>query len=178
MKKFICLFVLTIFVFSCSNDDCDIQNIDDNLCGGQNLGIDELGRFSFLFYTPVNGVYVIEQSYSKRWNWKIYNDTIEVAGDISNFSTRHIFFKKNGNCIDYLSSRDVYFDDNIVFDENGNIISGGYSWSNYNDLQFKLQKYNLNKILIGEVSNTKFWMEFTPDVHRTIPYEYEQYYHN
>ncbi len=178
MKKFICLFVLTIFVFSCSNDDCDIQNIDDNLCGGQNLGIDQMARFSTIIY--INNIFF--PSESPRWEWSTYNDTIEVGGIIKIFglpdSTKHIFFKKNGNCLDYLSSRDVYFDDNVVFDENGNIISGGYSWSNYNDLQFKLQKYNLNKIVIGEVSNTKFWMEFTPDVHRTIPYEYEQYYHN
>ncbi len=187
MKNYIYLLVFLVAIYSCCNDNdvCHNQNNDENFCGGQNLGIDELARFSTVVY--INNIFF--PSESPRWEWRTYNDTIEVGGIIKTFglpdSTRHIFFKKNGNCINYLSSRDVYFDDGgVILDPITNeVIQSGYNWHNYYDLQFKLQKYKIDKILIGEVSvdgisGTKFWMEFTSDVHRPIPWEYEQYYHN
>ena len=185
MKKIKLFLVgLIILIMSCSKEDdnCTTKNaspiLEENLCGGQALGITEFNRISTSVY--VNNVFSTTES--PRWNWRTYNDTIEVAGIIKMWGradfTRHVFFKKNGSCLVYISMRDVEFDDGgVILDGNtGAVINSGYSFLNYNNLIFKLQKYKQNEILIGEVSGTKFWMEFTPDNKRTTPYDYEQYY--
>ena len=112
MKNFIYIFIVTVLLSSCCNDDCSIQNANDNLCGGQNLGIDEMARFSG-YQMDGNGEIVPELSY--RWEWRSYNDTIEIAGGsslIANTSIHH-FFKRNGNCIGYLLTGFVTLDDTI-----------------------------------------------------------------
>ena len=187
MKK-IKLFLVGIIILtaSCSKEDdnCTTKNaspiIEENLCGGQALGITEFNRIS----TPVYVNNVFYQGESPRWEYRTYNDTIEITGIIKVWGradfTRHVFFKKNGSCLDYISTRDVKFDDgNVIFDSTtGALISSGYSWYNYTTAQFQLQKYKKDAILVGAVNidNTKFWMEFTPDNKRITPYDYEQYY--
>lgn len=185
-----CTFSLLLFAilfsFGCSQDklETEVPVADTNFCMSQKLGIDQLSRFSGIRYIPVKGVNIIDETSSHRWHWRMYNDTIEVAGGRvvfgdADFET-FIFFKKNKKCVEYLSARNVYVDDNgvIIDGQTGEVLQSGYSWQNFYNLNFKLQKYVENEILVGEVSGVKFWMEFTPDVHRLIPYEYELYYHD
>ena len=70
----------------------------------------------------------------------------------------------------------VTLDDTIFFDENDNILNlnRGYTWGGFN-LQFSLQKYKENEILVGQANDSKIWMEFTPDLNKPMPYGYEQY---
>ena len=86
-------------------------------------------------------------------------------------------FKKDGKCLTYLSALRIDFDDNIVLDIDNNVISGGFSFKKFTNFNFKMQKYVENQILIGDVNNMKFWLEFTEDTHQIAPFGYEAFYH-
>jgi len=182
MKKIFLLTLLSTLLFaSCNSDECTVD-IEEPLCETQDLEIDELSKFSYLEYIVVDDLPMIDHSDSYRWEWKISNDTIEIAGDIGSGGegslTAHMFFKKNiDNCIDLLFTRKVAFDDGgVIFDsDTGEIIEHGFTWFEFNDLDFTIQEYIEDEVLIGRIGGVDFWMEFTPDTHRLIPYDYEQY---
>ena len=179
MKRFIYLVFMFLIIGSCTKDE---EQVCELSCETQNLKINELSRFSYFKYINIDGEELIDHVNSYRWDWKINNDTIEIAGNFDSGGegsfTRHIFLKKNDeNCIDFLFARSVSFDDGgvILDDETGEIIQHGFTWFDYYDLDFTIQEYVEDEKLVGQVGGFNFWMEFTPDVHRLIPYYYEQY---
>ena len=186
MKNILFFLIIIVICISCSNnDECLNKNSSEvnnvNTCEGQNLGITELNKFSLAFYIP--NTQTVDYSISPRWTWNERNGVIEIEGffwAIGREFERHFFFKRKGSCIEYLFTRDVEFDDGgVTIDPVTNqVINSGYRWDNYRDLKFTLQSYQADKFLLGDVSGTKFWADFTPDVHKTTPYDYEQYYHD
>lgn len=185
MKKLLFLIALSLVMVSCTSDNVVTEVI--NTCGAQNLNINQMNKFSSVYVLP-NGE--ISPSSSNRWYWRVYHDTIEISGNTTAFgtppTTSYLFFKKNKPCIDFLSTRDVMIDDHgWTFDANGNVITHGFSWENFNNLTFKLQKYKEDEVLIGEITgmkyfqnvSIKFWLEFTPDTHDAYVPGYLTYYH-
>ena len=179
MKKNFLFIVLILGVIGCSKEDCDVSRVETaNLCGGQNLNITKLSRFSTVYLLP-NGD--VSPTQSPRWYWRTYNDTIEVSGGTLIFGqmprTTYFFFKKNGLCVDYLSAREFTNDDSAwVVDINGNVLQHGYHFYDYTDLIFKQQEYRKNEVLVGEVSGRKIWIEFSPDTNDINVPNYLQFY--
>lgn len=181
MKKILYIFIIFTFLTNCSKSDNYIPEVDAplNSCMGQNLGINELGKFSKLVFDGNSQTVVY--SYSPRWMWSVHNDTIEVGGEMflnNKELQRHLFFKKTDSCIEYLFTRDVWYN-SAIFDPITFLpIEPNYTWVNYKTWTFKLQEYKKDKFLIGQAKDTKFWCDLTADVHRTFPYDYEQFYHD
>ena len=163
MKKTLFFIALTFLFLGCSSDD-DPTHEEILACETQELGIDELSKFSEIVYTPTGDIH---HEWSHRWLWKIENDTIEISGSSFRlYETSHFLLKKNEeNCVDFLFARDIFFDDNINLDEEtGEVISGGYSWNTFYDSEFIIQEYIENERLVCKVDNVTIWMDFTLDI--------------
>ena len=178
MKKTLLFIALTFLFLRCSSDDDVIQE-EVLACETRELGIDELGKFSGYYYINNNGNFELDTEASTRWLWSVSNDTIQVSGVTEPYEgsvSSHIFLKKNEeNCVDFLFVREVYFDDNIVIDEETNeIISGGYSWSTLCQLFFDIQEYIEDERLLFKLQNKPVWIDFSDEL-ETDEWYYEQY---
>ena len=82
MKKILYIFIIFNVLTSCSKNDNYTPEVDapTNTCVGQNLNINELYRFSTRGYDGGTGTY--DYFTSPRWMWSVYNDTIEVGGEM------------------------------------------------------------------------------------------------
>ena len=164
-----------IFIISCNDKDDKVLN--ETICLTEELGITPLNKYSYPVYQAINGVEVIDQENSIKWEWKIYNDTIEITGyrPLGNGTLElHNFFKKN-KCIEYLSSRKVFLDDN------SSPQNPEYGFQEIIYPSFGLQEYNENSKLVSKAWNDNFdgftfWVEFNSENHHPEPYDYEQYY--
>ena len=178
MEKIFLFTVLLLSIItlnSCrSYYNCTVQE-EESLCETQNLEIDELRKYAIIVYSSEGEII---HHYSYRWKWNIENDTIEISSGINSALSVHLFLKKNNNaCPDFLFSRNVGFNDGgvIINAETGELIEHGFSWSDFYDLEFEVQKYIEDEVLVGQVGSVKFWIDFTEDNHHINPYHYEQY---
>lgn len=177
MNKIFIVVLILLVVSSCSEEKI---NLDEQVaeCEMSDLDIDELNKFSFISYLTMGGVDVFS-SQSSRWYWTVKNDTIEVSGvrDRYGYSTSHIFLKKEDNCIKPLFVRNVKFNRAkvLVDSATGEVIDSGYSWSEDYDFNFKTQESIQDKRLVFKIGEIKVWIDFTLDIKREAPYQYEQY---
>jgi len=169
MKKYIYLTLFTIFLLlnSCKKNSC--ENNYPSYCDTQNLGITTFHKLSFPGYGSRN-----------RWTWTKHNDTIEIVGPAPHLKKYyHFYFKKNTNhCIDLLFCRVVEYDYNdIVQDiDTGELIQSGYTVTDYYNQELKLQDYIEDELLVGQIMEKKFWMEFTIDINYIVNDEYLEYF--
>lgn len=163
--------VLTLLFVSCSKEDSLVN------CETSDLGIDELSKYSFINYTTIDGVKVISEYNTYRWDWMVKNDTIEISGARYYDALNHVYLKKEGNCVKFLFARNVFFDDGgVILDaDTGEVINSGFSWNTYNDLDFKIQEYIEDEKLVFSIEGVNYWIDFTLDIQRKIPLFYEQY---
>jgi hypothetical protein len=176
------VFILGLFS-GCTDKDDFKAEIEESKCKTENLGIIGLNKYSFITYQTINGNQVIDEANSHKWEWKTYNDTIEITGKFSypdEYTEMHHFFKKNQGCINYLSTRWAILTDT----------PSAPDWYLFDDTiypSFQIQEYIEDGRLVGKLQNgpnggeysftPTFWMEFTPENHHPAPYDYEQYYH-
>lgn len=171
-------FIITLSSSCTDKDDAKVV-LEQPKCQTEDVGITQLNKYASITYQTINGNQVIDEVNSSKWEWKIYNDTIEITGwssDGNDYTEIHNFFKKNESCISYLSTRWVFLSDT----------ASPPDWYTFNDVvypAFGLQAYTENQLLVAKAGGIytndgfKIWMEFTPENHHPAPYDYEQYYH-
>lgn len=179
--KYIVIIFLYAIVSSCTTNekiiDVEEQDLSDaNACIGENLGVTKVGRFSKYWIDIDKGPDAIFELDQARWQWRVYNDTIEISGGVHSYlleRTDYHFFKLDGDCCKYLSSRIEFFDDNT----NLNNPCASYIVSDEN-WGFSFQRFKKGKYLIGKMGGTQpIWMDFTEDNRlKTVP-SYLSCYH-
>ncbi len=168
MKKLLFITTILLLLVGCKKN-CSIEtNQEEQSCyKTTDLGIDQMSRFSYLWYNSQGN---IDLNKSGRWVWNERNDTIELRGGLEGPLEIIIFFKKNDNkCLDFLVSKGVEWEDNIILDaETGEIIGPVVYVTNFYNLDFIVQEYIPNEKLVARIGNRNIWIDFTPDNH--LPY--------
>ena len=166
-NKITFLVLLVVFFGSCNDKDDSLS-----ICKTEDLGITELRKYSAINYQTVNGNQVIDEANSYKWQWKTYNDTIEISGfGYTEGSEYHHFFKKVQGCIKYLSTREVIQNDVVSQTD------PGIYWDDIIYTPYNLQAYTENQLIVTKIGYYKIWIELTPENNHPGPYYYEQYYH-
>ena len=173
-NKITFLVLLVVFFGSCNDKDDSLS-----ICKTEDLGITQLSKYTYVTYQTINGNQVIDDANSYKWEWKTYNDTIEITGWCApgdGYTAIHEFFKKDKGCMKYLSSRWVYHSDT-----GSNLDNWGLSFKDTIYPSFRIQEYIEDEKFIAEVAGNQFdifvfWMEFNPENHHPAPYDYEQFY--
>jgi len=144
-------------------------------CDTVELGIDTVYRHLFSNVPNSNGDY-LSDTY---WKWTKRHDTLLFGGYYDDGSdggaSIHLFFKKNGKCLDFLYWHDIQYEDNISTDGNGNYVTPWYyMYTRYNgDVNLEIQEYVEDSLFVGKVGTVKFWMDFLPQYEQPEPWDYE-----
>jgi len=108
--------------------------------------------------------------YPLNWKWKnLSDDLIETVynfpaeDDLDDSESVHLIFSLQDDCIDLIRDykkteyHDVAPDTGIVYTTN--VVFED------NELNFSLQEYNANYLVVGQNNTMKFWIEFNEDNH-------------
>ena len=160
--KNIYLICLTLFIYSCSNNCPDEQNT----CPVQNLEITENNKIPI----TIDENDALFSLYPLNWYWKNLSDnlieTIYVLPSedgLDETYSFHLVFSLQNNCIDLIrdyrkieyhdidpNTFEEYISNIVIEDEN---------------LNFDLQEYIPNNIVVAQNNDMKFWIEFDESNH-------------
>ncbi|WP_298762917.1 hypothetical protein [uncultured Polaribacter sp.] len=156
MKKLLYNFIIFSILFNCnSKDDC---RVEDDICITENLGIEKTNIVSnnddenliFPYY----------------WEWRELSDNLIETVYLHNKEDGldedinfHLFFLKTSNCIELIRfyKKETYFDVDI---NTGAVFISNIKETEY-EINFLLQEYIGNNLIIGKNNTTKFKIELS-----------------
>lgn len=168
MKKILLLLIVILSI------TCTPERMPDDTsatCETSDLGIDTTARYCIYSPPPLAG-------FNREWQWIEKGDSIILYGfdGLEDTYFDYLFFKKDNDCIKFVKYIQGYFDDQIVFDENDNVIYWGW-YHTYlpQENELSLQEYSEDALLIGNIKHERpantcsigfdidFYFEFDPE---------------
>jgi hypothetical protein len=174
MKNYIGISLLTLSIFSCSDDTENVNN-QTNLCEYTRIEMDASSKFPL---TPESATAV--------WNWKLSNDTLKVQTlnyltdpDNSTVTYQTYFFKIENTCIEPIYCKQFILDDvnteptiyqadfqttidSYIENEHFKFRVDGFS-----NVTFNGSSVNYNQFFKSPNGNDKIWVDLTS--HETDP---------
>jgi len=156
------LIVLIILFNSCNNDCLNQQDT----CTVQNLEITENNKVPIV----INENDALFSLYPLNWYWKNLSDNLietvyafPAEDGLDDFESFHLIFSLQNDCIDLIRDYKKIVSHNIDPNTGDEYISNIVIEEN--NLNFNLQEYIVDNMVVGKNNEMKFWIEFNDSNH-------------